>query len=222
MPAPASAEKADSFLIGMFVYMADTARLTDCRSGLGFPMAMEGDYRLIEQAYLEAREAPGQPLLATFDGRIEERPRMEGGGTEPTAVVHRFINVWPGETCERNLAEASLTNTYWRIVRLDGERVGVVEGRREPHLLLRADEPRFRATVGCNQIIGSYQLNGRALAFKAAASAMMACPPPLDHLERRLTSMLERTASWRINAQFLELEDGDGKAIALLQAVYIR
>lgn len=181
---------------------------------------MEGGYQALERAYLEARTAPGQPLLVTFDGAIEERTRMEGSGTEPTAVVRRFINVWPGETCERNLADASLTNTYWRIVRLAGEKVGPVEGHREPHLLL-ATESRFRATVGCNQIVGGYDLDGGALKFGAAASTMMACPPPLDELERRLAETLKRTARWRINSQFLELEDGDGKAIALLQSVYL-
>lgn len=219
-PAHAPAEEGDSFVIGMFVYMADAARLSECRTGRSLPVAMAGDYQALERAYLGARTAPGQPLLATFDGAIEERPRLEGSGTEPTAVVRRFINVWPGETCERNLADAALTNTYWRIVRLGGETVGPVEGHREPHLLLSTEE-RFRATVGCNQMVGGYHLDGQALQFGAAASTMMACPPPLDGLERRLAETLERTARWRINAQFLELEDSDGKAIALLRSVYL-
>ena len=219
-PAHAPAEEPDSFVIGMFVYMADAARLSECRTGQSVQVAMEGDYQTLERAYLEARTAPEQPLLVTFDGAIEERPRMEGSGAEPTAVVRRFINVWPGETCERNLADASLTNTYWRIVRLAGEKVGPVEGHREPHLLL-STESRFRATVGCNQMVGGYHLDGQALTFGAAASTMMACPSPLDELERRLAETLEKTARWRINAQFLELEDSDGKAIALLQSVYL-
>ncbi len=218
--SPVSAEEPDSFVMGMCVYMADAARLSDCQTGESVPVAMEGDYQALERAYLEARTAPGQPLLVTFGGAIEERPRMEGSGAEPTAVVRRLINVWPGETCERNLADASLTNTYWRIVRLAGEKVGPVEGHREPHLLL-SKESRFRATVGCNQMVGGYHLDGRVLTFGAAASTMMACPPPLDELEMRLAETLEKTARWRINAQFLELEDSDGKAIALFQSEYL-
>jgi copper homeostasis protein (lipoprotein) len=66
---------------GMFVYMADAARLTECRTGRSFPVAMEGDYRRLEKAYLEARQGPGQPLMMTFEGSIEERPRAEGGAS---------------------------------------------------------------------------------------------------------------------------------------------
>jgi heat shock protein HslJ len=49
----------------------------------------------------------------------------------------------------------------------------------------------------------------------------MACPPPLGDLENRLLKVLDATASWRIDGQFLELEDGDGRPTALLQAVYL-
>ena len=207
---------------GMFVYMADAARLTECRTGRGFPVAMEGDYRRLEQAYLEARQSPGQPLMATFEGSIEERPRADGGGTEATAIVKRFINVWPGETCERHRADASLTNTYWRIVKLGDEDVRAEDGHREPHMLLRANEARFSATVGCNQLIGGYETAGESLRFGQVASTLMACPPPLDQLERRLVEALENTRTWHIAGQVLELRDGEGQSVALLQAVYLR
>ena len=213
--APAYAEE-HPVIVGMFVYMADAARLTECRTDRSVPVAMEGDYLRLERAYLDARQSPGQPLMVTFEGGIEERPRLDGEGIEPTAVVTRFIHVWPGETCERNLADASLTNTYWRIVRLGDEAIRPSEGRREPHILLRAGDPqsrpRFAATVGCNGMGGGYETAGQALRFQPGASTMMACPPPLDRLERALAG----------HAQFLELFDGDGNAVALLQAVYLR
>jgi len=207
---------------GMFLYLADAARLTECQTGRSYPVAMEADYRRLELAYLEARTSPGQALMVTFEGSIEERPRMEGGGTEATAVVKRFINVWPGETCERNRAEASLPNTYWRIVRLGTTEIHAAQGRREPHLLLRSGEPRFAATVGCNQLIGGYEVSGDTLGFSRAASTMMACPPPLDDHERQLGEVLAATVSWRIHGQALELFDKAGRALALFQAVYLR
>ena len=43
-------------------------------------------------------------------------------------LVERFVGVWPGETCERAEATASLTNTYWKILRL-GETELAVERR---------------------------------------------------------------------------------------------
>ncbi len=209
-------------LSGMFVYFADAARLTECLTDRNFPVAMEGDYLALERAYLEKRKAPVEPLMATFEGSIAERPRMEGEGMEATAIVRRFINVWPGETCERNRAQASLTNTYWRIVRIGEEDVSGVEGRREPHLLLRSGEPRFAATIGCNQMIGGFAVTGESVKFQAGPMTMMACPPPLDQMERRFIEALNAARSWRIVGQVLELQDAGGKPIALFQAVYLR
>lgn len=213
---------APALLDGMFVYMADAARLTECKTGRSYPVAMEADFQRLERAYLQARAEPGEELMVTFDGRIAERPRMEGEGSEETAVVERFINVWSGETCERNRADATLTNTYWRIVKLADEDVRGKEGHREPHILLRADPPHFSATAGCNQIVGGYETAGETLHFQQPASTMMACPPPLDQLERRLADALAKTATWRINGQVLELRDDNGKSAALLRAVYLR
>jgi heat shock protein HslJ len=210
------------FLSGMFVYFADAARLTECLTGRSFPVAMEGDYLALERAYLEKRKAPAEPLMATFEGSIAQRPRMEGEGTEATVIVQRFINLWPGESCERNRAQASLTNTYWRIVRIGDEELSGTEGRREPHLLLRAGEPRFAATVGCNQMICGFEVAGERVKFEAGPMTMMACPPPLDQLEQRFIATLNAVRSWRIIGQVLELQDAAGKPVALLQAVYLR
>ena len=49
----------------------------------------------------------------------------------------------------------------------------------------------------------------------------MACPAPLDAWERQLTEVLAGTAAWRIDGQSLELLDGAGNPLALLQAVYL-
>lgn len=217
------AEPPDMRLLinGMFVYLADAPRLTECRTGRSYPVAMAGDYLRLERAYGAAREVPAQLLMVTFAGGIEQRPRADGEGTEATVIVERFINVWPGETCERNRADAALINTYWRIVRLGDEDIRAVDGRREPHVVLRIQDARFSATVGCNQMAGGYEASGETLRFSQVASTMMACPPPLDQRERRLAEALANTRSWHIAGQVLELRDGEGRPVALCQAVYL-
>ncbi|TVR98818.1 MAG: META domain-containing protein [Rhodospirillales bacterium] len=209
-------------LRGMMIYFADAARLTECLTGRSFPIAMEADFVALQRAYLEQREAPGAELMVSLEGALRMRPKMEGDGEERAVIVERFINVWPGERCERSMTDASLTNTYWRLVRLADTAVETIQGRREPHMLLRAAEDRFVATVGCNQMIGGFTLDGETIEFGQAAMTMMACPPPLDTLERTLTEALERTATWRINGNALELRDTDGNETALFQAVYLR
>ena len=77
--------------------MADAARFRNCRSELGWPVAMSADYQALERAYTARRAAPGSDLLVTLQGRIEERPKMEGPGTEPTLVVEKFVRAMPGE-----------------------------------------------------------------------------------------------------------------------------
>jgi hypothetical protein len=37
--------------------------------------------------------------MVSLAGRIEQRPKMEGDGTEPTLVVEEFVSAKPGEKC---------------------------------------------------------------------------------------------------------------------------
>lgn len=209
-------------LAGEMTYMADAARFTECLTGRNYPIAQEGDYLKMERAYQAARSRPGAKLYVTFEGSITDRPKMEGAGTERAVVVRRFINVWPQEACERAMADSSLTNTYWRIVKIGEEPVHAVEGRREPHLVLRNVEGRQTvvATVGCNQMTGSYTFAGETLSFTEVASTTMACPPPLDALEKSLGEILAKTRRWRIKGPTLELSDESGAAVALFEAVH--
>ena len=48
----------------------------------------------------------------------------------------------------------------------------------------------------------------------------MACPPPLDVLEKSLGEVLAKTRHWRIKGHTLEFSDEYGAAIALFEAVY--
>ena len=207
-------------LHGMFRYMADAARLEECLTGRSYPVAMEGDFLALQRAYMAApKSAPGAPLMASFDGGIALRPPMEGPGPVPTVVVRRFIGLWPGQTCERAMAHASLSNQYWRVVSLRGQPVKAADGRREPHVILRGGD--YAADVGCSRFTGVYRVEGRGIRFDAPAAAP-ACPQALEARQRTLVDVLAAARSWSIQAQALELFDSGGAPIALLEAVYLR
>ncbi|HRO11906.1 YbaY family lipoprotein [Amaricoccus sp.] len=208
-------------LRGMLTYVADRARFTECLTGRDYPLVREGDYEALEHAYLAAGAEAGGAIMASFDGGIVRMPEEEGSGKVPMVLVERFVGVWPGETCERATGKASLTNTYWKILRLGATEVAAPQGQREPSLILREGEPSFTATVGCNQMLGSYRLDGQALSFAPGPTTLMACPEPLDAWERQLGEVLAAAASWRIDGQTLEILDGAGNPLALLQAVYL-
>jgi heat shock protein HslJ len=208
-------------LRGMVLYFADAARFTECRSGRTWPVAMEADFVALQRAYLEARQRPQTPVLATVEARIAARPKMEGEGTQPTVVVDRFVAVHPGEACARARSAPSLRNTFWRITRLRDVAITDDQGRREPYLLLLADAPRFAGTVGCNQMLGGVEIAGEAVRFRPGPSTMMACPPPLDVQERLFAQVLGTVASWRIDGRTLVLRDGAGRTVAVLEAGYL-
>ena len=86
---------------GSYVYFADAALFTDCRTGTKLPVATEGDNLALERAYAAARKAPAEPVVVEVKGRVESRPPMEGPGTRPTLVVEKFLRVVPEGNCDR-------------------------------------------------------------------------------------------------------------------------
>ena len=207
---------------GLVTYAADGASFQQCSSGMTYPISEEGDYAALEHAYLAAGREPGLSIFATFDGDLEQRPGTDGSGDEKdVVVVNRFIGVWPDVSCDRATREVGLTNTYWKILKLGETEIQVPEGGKDPHLILLGDdEDRFTATVGCNQILGSYSVDGDAISFgKGAASTQMACLPPLDGWERLLADTILQARRWTISGDKMCLVDETGAVIAEFQAV---
>jgi copper homeostasis protein (lipoprotein) len=90
---------------GLFIYMADAGVITLCADGSRLPVAKEGDFRALEAAYLKARPALGEALLASVEGRIASRPSMEETlPPQDTLVVERFISLSRHGNCGRAAA----------------------------------------------------------------------------------------------------------------------
>ncbi len=209
-------------LTGLFTYYADAALFQDCVSGRRYPVSDEAEYLTIERAYVAARPEPGKPMIATLDATLAVREAMEGP-PRLTVVIDRFQALWPKEDCARVLASPLLTDTYWRFLSLEDEAITPAPESRPPYLLLLAgEESRFAATVGCNMKIGRYAQEDEALSFPLPASTMMACPEPLDRLERRLDKVLGATKRFRRAGYSLVLLDESGGELATLEAAFPR
>ncbi|WP_375690080.1 YbaY family lipoprotein [Pseudooceanicola sp. LIPI14-2-Ac024] len=207
---------------GFMVYMADAGSFQTCTSLQTMPIAMEGDaYVELERAYLEAVEG-GQPLFVDVVGSLLMREQMEGPDRQ-SLVVEQFIRTRADVgTCDHQRANASLANTYWRIDTLQGQEVGPVDGGREPHIILhQGEEPRFAATVGCNQVLGGYATGGDRLTLMPGPMTLMACPPPLDAMERALVDTLTQVARFQIRGETMVLYDDADAVVAILTAVYL-
>ncbi|HRO61817.1 MAG TPA: hypothetical protein PK177_22110 [Burkholderiaceae bacterium] len=111
-PQPAATTQR---LRGMYTHMVDTGSFVDCGSGQRLVVATEADNAALEGAYLEARAAPGIPVLAAVDGRVESRVFMEGP-KRPMLIVERFVELRPGYDCSGPVAPVSLENTYRKLL----------------------------------------------------------------------------------------------------------
>lgn len=189
-------------LEGMMTYMADAARFTECRTGLDFAVAMEGAYLAMERAYLDARSAPGDPLLVSVRGRLALHPGMEGDPVR-TLFVDGFEGAFPGVGCGGAEADLPLEGTEWVLTEVVGG-VTVPEGA-DASLVLASMEGRAAGSSGCNRFIGTYDLAGGRITFGMEALTRRACSGPLMDLERDYMEALRLTGSYRLVGATLEL-----------------
>ena len=87
--------------------------------------------------------------------------------------------------------------------------------------MLHSQEHRLGGNGGCNQLFGSYTLKGDSLSFSGVGSTLMACPEPGMTNERRLAAVLERTTTWDVTGEELDLMR-EGKSIGHFRSVYLR
>jgi copper homeostasis protein (lipoprotein) len=202
---------------GIYRYMADAALFEECLSGRRFQVAQEADNVALERAYLDARREPGEPLLVSIQGRIAERPAMEGDAMVLTVVPERFLGVWPGETCGARRSFSPLENIYLKLTRLGDQRVPVFEGQREAHIVLHSEEGRVAGTGGCNRFSGTYEVEGSSISFGVMAMTRKGCLESKD-VDLALAAALEKTKSCRKTAHHIEFLDSEGSTVARFEA----
>jgi len=205
-------------LEGMFRYMADAAQFRDCHSGKAFPVAMEAKYIDLERAYLGSRVEAGSEIMVRLQGRYLERPPMEGDQAEVQLIVDEVKEILPGEVCEP-VHDASLLDTYWKLLELPEAPVVTPEGMREAHFILASSESRTHGFSGCNNFFGSYKNDNDSLSFSALGSSRMACAKGMD-TEQAFLKALGETTRVTINGQFMELYS-EGRLLARFEAVYL-
>jgi heat shock protein HslJ len=198
-------------LSGMYVYMADAGRMTECMGGTTYPVAQLGANATLEQAYGGAQGQPGAPVLVSFDGHFEALPGMDGGGRVEHIVVDRVDRVWPGTTCARRMSDVTPENSYWTLLELGGRAVRVVGHAPEPNLRLNPGQRQARGSTGCNGFVGPYRLNGDSLSFGALAATRRACiEAGLHQQESVFLQALADTRTWRVAGDTLVLSGAAG------------
>jgi copper homeostasis protein (lipoprotein) len=197
---------------GMYRYMADAALFEECLTGRRFPVAMEADNVAFERAYREARVQAGEPALVSLEGRIAQRPAMEGETTVLSLVPERFIGIWPAESCASSATAVALVGTEWKLILLGDAPVAVADPSRRPSLTLNEDG-RVSGFDGCNRMAGRYEVEGRSIGFSQMASTKMACIDGME-LELAFAGALDRARRFNVVGTHLDLFGADGELLA--------
>ena len=213
-----------------------------CVTGQRLPVALEGDYRRLLQAYRSAVPAggPSQPLLVSLKGLISQSPAAQPGqGSRRTLVVEAFGRAQPGQGCPplqmaftpmasspmaadqnptpAHRAQPTLRGTAWKLQALqapNGPTLINPPGR-PPELLLATGSERLSGNSGCNRLLGGFQLAGDQLRFSQLVSTKMACAADVMAFEQQYQKALDQVRQWNIDKRSLLLQDGVGRSLLL-------
>lgn len=118
---------------------------------------------------------------------------------------------------------ASLVETYWKLVELNGQPVVAQPGgkAREAHMILKIAGNRVQGSGGCNRFFGSYELKpGNRIRFSGIGSTMMACPG--IESEAVFFRALETADSYAVNGDKLQLHKARMAPLARFEAVWLK
>jgi copper homeostasis protein (lipoprotein) len=174
-------------------------RFTECGSGRVWRVARERNVELLERAELAAR-ARNEGVDVVLLGHFAERPRPAGGGTEEVIVVHRHAAARSSAGCSGDIEPFSLEDRDWTPIEVDGR----AHARRSGALRLVSSRRQVRASAGCLQLIGGYQVGPHALSFQSLTVVRPPCA-----IDPALARVLGETDRYRVDGWELELLRGE-------------
>ena len=120
------------------------------------------------------------------------------------------------------MPDVSLTNTYWKIIEVDGQPVAAAQQMREPQLVLNGQDGRFVGSGGVNRLMGGYIVDGKGLTFSQVASTMMAGAPEAMQQEQAIVVALGAVRGFSITGDQLTLANDSGQPVLRAVAVALR
>src|SRR3954462_1970903 len=144
-----------------------------------------------------------------------------GRGTDAQLVLRRVGSSGPTLPGRSDGIPITLENTYWRLVSLPNTVVRAANPQQAANFTLHSANKTVTGSGGCNQLSGSYTLNGDRLSLNRVVSTLRACADPImTNTERVFLKSLGTVTQWRIVAANLELLDASGRVVATLEPVY--
>lgn len=244
--SPAAARGPDYLLRGLYRTTSAGARFVECGGSRPVPVAPEGGAGALAAAYQRGHPKPGEDALVEVEGRIAIGPTPDGASLGRVLAVDRFIGLRPGESClpaetraevavptpstasrppapdassSSAPADSPLRGTYWRLVKVGAQTLKPASGRTPPYLVLNPDVARFSGNGGCNDLAGSFFLDGHYLTLKPDGASPPACTGGME-LQQTVRDDIAATEGWSVAGNRLTLYDGDGNATLRFEAGY--
>ena len=123
-----------------------------------------------------------------------------------------------GSTSAKVQAQVKLIESYWKLIELNGNAVETKEGGKEAHIILREEGNRVNGNGGCNNLMGTYSIDGEKIKFSQMAMSMMACAG-MDK-ESEFTQALGKVEKYTLTGKNLIFFDVDSKSLAKFEVVY--
>ncbi|HEY0703596.1 MAG TPA: YbaY family lipoprotein [Candidatus Acidoferrales bacterium] len=140
-----------------------------------------------------------------------------GAGKEVNILLKRVAKTTATAASANTSRGLRLEDTTWKLTRLGAQDVAASENQRVPYIVLDSSNKRVSGSGGCNRLNGSYTLDKQTIHFGPIASTMMACPSGMD-LEGNFLHALDKSHSWKIQGNELELQDEDGAFLLRFEA----
>jgi copper homeostasis protein (lipoprotein) len=219
------------FLAGMFRLLPQGPNIRLCVTGQRLPVALEGDYKRLLQAYRNVVPAGGQghPLLVSLRSQSANTPC--GGGIREGAAWPRLPaasnGIYPRGSQPNGIGRKTRSSpsgpTEPAAHRLE---TAVTAGTRGPDLInspgrpqellqLATDSEGLSGTNGCNRLLGGFQLTGDQLRFSQLVSTKIVCTADVIAFEQQYLKALDQVRQWNIDKRSLLLQDGAGRSLLL-------
>lgn len=105
----------------------------------------------------------------------------------------------------------TLTNRYWKVIEIRGDKAVAFDNQREAHIILD-NENKIIGSDSCNRIFGSYKLDGNKIDFSHLASTRMACMKGMTQAHNFSTAFAY-VKSYKIEKNSLYFLDENEKVI---------
>jgi putative lipoprotein len=162
-------------------------------------------------------EADGQLMFIN----TERIPAFDKAPGEPVKIMVLRVRSRQGiKGVHPPKPDASLSNTYWKLIELQGQPVLNGAGQREPHMVLIGRGNKIRGFSGCNRFFGHYAASNDQLYFNQLSSTQMVCFETMEQ-EQRFLETLGETSRFEIKGDVLMLYAVDGRVILRFEAVYL-